>query len=91
MGHEVAVICTIKSSCFSSELRLKMFLADIQRARPGFFFYDGEQPLEDTSLNSETGVINVTSLARIAIAPSHCLLLKMSAFKDKRDESLVLT
>lgn len=54
-------------------------------------FYDGEQPLEDTLLDSETGVINVTSLARIAIAASHCLLLKMSAFKDKRDESLVLT
>lgn len=30
MGHEVAVICTIKSSCFSSKPGLEMFLADIQ-------------------------------------------------------------
>lgn len=39
MRREVAVICTIKSSRFSSELRLKMFLADIQRARASFFFF----------------------------------------------------
>lgn len=39
MGREVAVICTIKSTCFSSELRLKMFLADIQRAKASFFFF----------------------------------------------------
>lgn len=30
MGHEAAVICTIKSSCFSSKPRLEMFSADIQ-------------------------------------------------------------
>lgn len=76
MGRKVAVICTIKSTCFSSELRLKMFLADIQRARAScclFLFTTGEQPLEDTLLDSETGVINVTSLAPSAAA-SDCLL-----------------
>lgn len=36
MGHEVAVICTIKSTCFSSKLRLEMFSADIQRQSWGF-------------------------------------------------------
>lgn len=36
MGHEVAVICTIKSSCFSSELILEMFSADIQSQSWGF-------------------------------------------------------
>ncbi len=36
MGHEVAVICTIKSSCFTSKLRLEMFLADIQSQSWGF-------------------------------------------------------
>jgi len=36
MGHEVAVICTIKSTCFSSKLRLEMFSADIQSLSRGF-------------------------------------------------------
>lgn len=77
MPREVAVICTIKSSRFSSELRLKMFLADIQRARASFFFFflftAAEQLLDDTLLHSATRVINVTSLAPSAAA-SDCLL-----------------
>lgn len=36
MGYEVAVICTIKSSCFSSKLRLEIFSADIQSRSQGF-------------------------------------------------------
>lgn len=72
MGRRVAVICTIKSSCFSSELGLKVFLADIQRARAGLF-YDGEQPPEDALPHSETGVINVTSLAPSAAASDSLL------------------
>lgn len=34
--HEVAVICTIKSSCFSSEFRLEMYSADIQSQSRSF-------------------------------------------------------
>lgn len=36
MGHEVAVICTIKSSHFSSKLILEMFSADIQSQSQSF-------------------------------------------------------
>lgn len=66
-----------------------MFLADIQRARARLL-YDGEQPAEDALPDSETGVVNVTSLAPSAAA-SDSLLPEMSAVQDKRDESLTLT
>ena len=45
-GQEVAVICTIKSSCFSSKLRLGNVLGRYPKPEPGF--YDGKQPREDT-------------------------------------------
>lgn len=45
-GQEVAVICTIKSSCFSSKLGLGNVLGRYPKLEPGF--YDRKQPLEDT-------------------------------------------
>lgn len=58
MGHEVAVICTIKSSCFSAKLRLEMFSADIQRQSWGFMIRGSHWK---THSGTQTEVINVIS------------------------------